>query len=128
MKSAWPTVEDAQSRVRDCVCFTDISKCISLEYAIINHTSKYNMRLGILTVAEYIKRYNGIMIFDDSYTSFIKSITKKLKSFPNFSEYMHDFIKLTDPYKHQSKQLYITSLLSETVLGSDIANYISTMY
>ena len=79
-------------------------------------------------IAEYIREYNGMIIFDDSYTNLVQTTATKLKLLPNLVEYVHDFIKLTMPYRHWCKQKSIESIISKSILGTDMAKYISEIY
>lgn len=99
---------------KHCRCYAEVMECMDST----NDT---------FTLAEYIIEYNGMIIFDDSYTGLVTDIAERLKMLPNMEKYRHDFIKLTLPYRHWVKQKYIASLLS-TSLGNDLAQYISEMY
>lgn len=124
-KNDWPTIEEARVRVRDHRdSYEKLIRCIAIEYNIMDTSSKFSKRLFILTISEYIIKYHVFILCVNP--KLIKFITIKLKDFPDFSVYRHEFIKLTDFKKHKAKILYIESLLRDTILYNDVIYHIST--
>lgn len=110
-------------KMEPCNDLNDVAKYIIVTHECIQNISNH----GVIHVAEYIVKYYNL-IRDAGWETLIRRVTQRLRQIPNFELYTHDFIKLTNTRKHHCKQLYVESLLKQTILCNDVAEYISMLY
>jgi len=121
----WPSIKEAQKKVKNCQSKWKMIKNISNIY---KDNNSYQVRMIFLTIAETFRKYPFFTDCDLTQLM-IDSIIRNMEILNNcdqFKLYIQEIKKLSNNHVLIAKRAYIKAIFDRSVLGQDISEKILT--